>query len=60
MSRLTIIFKALRELGIKQLLLYAWYQLLLRIGYLRWRTPADQRQKTSASVSTHAVIALPR
>jgi len=39
---LHIALKALRELGPLQLGLYAWYQLGLRTGYLRWRT-SDKR-----------------
>ena len=42
MSRLSLALKALHELGPKQVWLYAWYQILLKSGYLRWRTPAQQ------------------
>jgi hypothetical protein len=42
MSRQSLAFKALRELGPKQISLYAWYQILLKSGYLRRRTPAQQ------------------
>ncbi len=42
MSRLSLTIKALRELGPKQVSLYAWYQILLKSGYLRRRTPAQQ------------------
>ena len=45
MSRLTLLVKALRELGPRQLGLYAWYQVLLRSGYLRWGT-GNRRQQT--------------
>ena len=38
MSRLSILYKALRELGPRQMGLFAWYQINLRSGYLRWRT----------------------
>lgn len=31
-------YKALRELGPKQVGLYAWYRIGLRSGYLRWKT----------------------
>jgi len=36
MSRASIIFKALQELGPKQVGLYAWYQFGLHSGYLGW------------------------
>lgn len=48
MSRLPTFFKALRELGPRQLGLFAWYQLGLRSGYLR--------RKTSAISKTHPPI----
>ncbi|MFH1635649.1 MAG: heparinase II/III family protein, partial [Chloroflexota bacterium] len=44
-SRIFLALKALRELGLRQVWFYAWYQLLLRSGYLRWWT-ADGRRKT--------------
>ncbi|MEW6716590.1 MAG: alginate lyase family protein [Chloroflexota bacterium] len=37
--RISLVLKALRELGPRQLGLYTLYQLGLRTGYLRWRTP---------------------
>lgn len=45
MARISLLFKAIRELGPRQLGLYAWYQLLLWSGYLRWKT-GDRRRKT--------------
>lgn len=45
MARLRLFIKALRELGPGQLGLYVCYQVLLRSGYLRWRT-GDGRPKT--------------
>jgi hypothetical protein len=44
MSRLILIFKAIRELGPRQLGLYAWYQVILRTGYLRWRTRNPKKE----------------
>lgn len=38
--------KAIRELGPRQLGLYAWYRLSLLSGYLRWNPQADQGSKT--------------
>ena len=38
MSRLSTIYKALQELGPKQVGLYGWYQFGLYSGYLRWAT----------------------
>ena len=35
-------FKALRQLGLKSLGWYIWYQLGLYSGYLKWRTPGRQ------------------
>lgn len=48
MPRLSILLKALRDLGPRQLGLFAWYQLGLRSGYLR--------RKTTASSKTHSSI----
>lgn len=39
-QRLCLAFKALRELGLQQIGLYAWYQFALRSGSLHRRTPA--------------------
>jgi hypothetical protein len=38
--RLVLGFKALRELGLRQVGLYALYRLGLKSGYFKWRTPA--------------------
>jgi hypothetical protein len=40
--RLPLPIKALRELGLRQLALYAWYRLALRSGYLHQVTPASK------------------
>ena len=42
--RLSFTFKALRELGPRQLALYAWYQFGLRSGYYHWQTLEDNSQ----------------
>lgn len=44
MSRFSTGLKALRELGPRQLGLYARYQLSLRTGYLRWQAEAEERR----------------
>ncbi|MBT3391120.1 MAG: alginate lyase family protein [Chloroflexi bacterium] len=62
MPRLPLIAKALRELGFRQVGLYAAYQILLRSGYLHWkignRRPAG---KTIGSLSfvLHPILSLP-
>lgn len=55
MARLRLIFKAFRELGSRQLGFYAWYRVLLRTGYLRWRT-GDGRPKADESGLPSSVI----
>ena len=42
MSRLTLMIKALRELGPRQLGLYAWYRIQLKTGYLHRKTAAQR------------------
>lgn len=37
-SRLSMLFKALRELGPRHMGFFAWYQINLRSGYLFWQT----------------------
>lgn len=44
MPRLSLAGKALRELGLRQVGLYAAYQILLRSGYLRWKTEVERRK----------------
>ncbi|MBC8332609.1 MAG: alginate lyase family protein [Anaerolineae bacterium] len=44
MPRLSLILKALRELGPRQVGLYAAYQILLRSGYLRWKTEVEKQK----------------
>ena len=46
MSGAKNVFKAFRELGPKQLGLYALYQAGLKSGYLRWRTRAGGKNST--------------
>jgi hypothetical protein len=62
MSRLILILKAIRELGPRQLGLYAWYQICLRSGYLRYRT-GDRRPKSGkgrlSSFALHPTLTLP-
>jgi hypothetical protein len=41
--KLLIIFKALRQLGVRPALLYAWYQFKLRSGILKLQTPAGRK-----------------
>jgi hypothetical protein len=41
-QRIRLALKAVRQLGFQQAGLYAAYQLELRSGYLRWRTPVRQ------------------
>lgn len=47
---LPFLVKALRELGPRQLGLYAWYQLALRSGYLRWVTPASKDHRDYSNI----------
>jgi hypothetical protein len=42
LSRIPLAIKALRELGLRQLVLYGIYQLGLKSGYFRWRTRGDR------------------
>ncbi len=42
--------KALRQLGLEQVSLYAWYQVSLRSGYLRWRTPARKQVQAAGQL----------
>ncbi|MEJ2708348.1 MAG: alginate lyase family protein [Anaerolineales bacterium] len=58
MSRAKIFFKALRELGPKQLGLYALYQIGLRSGYLRWRTRSGTKSTQPHTIQTD-LISLP-
>ncbi len=44
LQKLSIAWKALRELGLQQVGDYALYQLQLRSGYLGWRTRDGQRE----------------
>ena len=44
MSRLLLTFKAVRQLGPVPSAYYAWYQLGLRSGYLKWKTNQKQTQ----------------
>ena len=59
MARSGLVIKALRELGPRQVGLYAGYQLLLRLGYLRWRTPASPQPSNPNACSLSAVMPLP-
>jgi hypothetical protein len=43
MPSISTTFKAIRELGLKKLGIYTWYQLGLRSGYLRWSTKSALR-----------------
>lgn len=54
--RLSIMFKALRELGPKQLGLYALYRLRLESGWLRWKT-GDWEERTATPELRRAQLA---
>ena len=47
MSRLWLAFKAVRQLGPGPSAHYAWYQLGLRSGYLKWKTNQKQKRLTT-------------
>ena len=47
-SQAILAWKALRELGLGQVAHYAWYQALLRTGYMRWATRHPAPGKVSA------------
>ncbi|HLE15713.1 MAG TPA: alginate lyase family protein [Anaerolineales bacterium] len=49
-KRILLTFQALRELGLKQLALYAWYQAQLRSGYLHRATPDNRNKPASGQV----------
>jgi hypothetical protein len=53
-SRIQLAFKALRQLGLEQVGLYAWYQVTLRSGYLRWRTPIRKPPQPSGQLQIPA------
>jgi hypothetical protein len=58
---LVIALKALRQLGARQLALYAWHQAGLRSGYLRQRTPAKQVNRLPENVRLRTeLLPLPR
>ena len=61
MTRFCFLRTALRELGLRQLLYYAWYQLGLRSGYLRWKTDSTQRKVKSDSTphTLHPLFSIP-
>ncbi len=48
-SRLSLAFKALRQLGLRPVGAYAWYQLELHSGLLRWRTPLSAADSAGAA-----------
>jgi len=54
-SRIYLALKALCELGPRQLGLYAWYKVGLKVGYFRWRT-GDGRPKTEKISFRSSVI----
>jgi hypothetical protein len=58
-KKVRIGIKAARQLGVRSVLLYAWYQLQLRSGILRWRTPAKDRWPASAQGFSLALPAVP-
>lgn len=51
-NKLIIAIKAFRELGVNQLTNYVLYQLGLKTGYLRWKTPINLPRKDSRKVTT--------
>jgi hypothetical protein len=59
MPRLYIGLKALRELGLRQLSLYALYQLGLRSGHYRRVTPSPRQAEGVYPYRLHPVIKLP-
>ncbi len=56
--RTRLALKALRQLGFQQAGLYAVYQLELRSGYLRWRTPVRQSPAGSSKQPVAVAVAL--
>jgi hypothetical protein len=59
LNRLPLGLKALRQLGLRQLSLYAIYQLGLRSGHYRRVTPSPQQAVQPYSYPLHAVLTLP-
>jgi hypothetical protein len=58
--RITLAFKALRELGLKPLWLYAWYQMGLKSGYFQRRTGANSSAaRGKAGVHCQPLLHLP-
>jgi len=43
-KRIIVMAKASRQLGLRPMVLYAGYQIKLRSGWLRWKTPAGGRK----------------
>jgi len=60
-ARLNLAWKALQELGPGQVLHYAWYQILLHIGYLHWvtRTPSKSIYPSSAKFRHRSFVLRP-
>ncbi len=58
-SRFALALKALRELGPRQLGLYAWYKLLLHSGYFRKRASQAGRRRTMDARRDIAILHLP-
>jgi len=50
-SRISLAFKALRELGPRKLGLFGFYKLGLKTGYFRWRTPNRQTRAVASGPS---------
>mgnify|MGYP001027532243 CR=1 FL=1 len=59
LNRLTTGFKALRELGMRQLSLYAVYQLGLRSGHYRRATPPPRKSEAPYPYRLQPVLRLP-
>ena len=54
-SRISLALKALRELGPRELGLYAWYQIGLKSGYFHWRTRKGRRKKTVTGLQSSVI-----
>jgi len=50
---------ALRELGIRRVILYGIYRIGLMTGYFRWRTPIVKQERISKPLNFQPVFSLP-
>ena len=55
-KRIIVMAKASRQLGLRPMVLYAGYQIKLRSGWLRLRTPGSGRNLADAGVEPKAIL----